>query len=154
MTKSAIAFRRIQSLTMPNGETIEVRKPNISRLIMETGNNAPEILRAQVTIGLKTALQGERLAGDNPHEVIEALIANMPDLSAFMDLVIGVTLVWPKIVSGEPDYENGEINLRDLSEDTRLILVRFALASETDTIPVEESSETPSAVESDLEKTE
>lgn len=120
MAKSAAAFRRTEEIQLPSGLSVEVRRPDISRLVMESKDGSvPAFLQQQVIAGL----QGKA-------ETVEAWDPSKEDLSTmsrFMDMVVRAALVWPVIVEGEPDYDAGQISINDLEQADRTFLFGWAM---------------------------
>lgn len=120
MSKSAAAFRRSEELKLPSGLVVEVRKPDITRLVMESPDgNVPSFVVGQVIAQLSGKGGGT--------EEWQPTADDLPVLSRFMDMVVKAALVWPVIVVGEPDYEAGQINIQDLDEQDRAVLFGWGL---------------------------
>jgi hypothetical protein len=118
--RSAAHFRRTEMLTLDSGLEVEVRKPNVERLVMENAEtgNVPEALVGQVL------RQFDPEADASPYK---PSASDLPPMMRFIDLVIRAALVWPKIVDGEPDYEAGEINMADLGKSDRDEIFAWAM---------------------------
>lgn len=120
MTKSAAAFKRTEEVQLPSGLTVEVRKPDISRLVMESKDGSvPAFLQQQVVAGL--AGKAETVDDWDPSK------EDLATMSRFMDMVVRAALVWPVIVDGNPDYDAGQISLHDLEQADRTFLFGWAM---------------------------
>lgn len=121
--KSAAAFKRSEELTLPSGLVVEVRRPDIARLVMESKDGSvPAFLTQQVVAGLSGKVQNTK-AWDPSTE-------DLSTMSRFMDMVVKAALVWPVIVQGEPDYDAGQISIADLGQDDRSFLFGWAMPNE------------------------
>lgn len=119
MTKSAAAFKRTQTLTLSSGQEVEVRKPDIARLIMKHQGtaNVPQPLTNMVL----ASIEGKQ--ADTP----TFGAADLPALAAFTELVVRAALVWPRIVDTNPNYDAGEILLDDLTAEERAEIQKWAM---------------------------
>lgn len=121
MSKSAAAFMRSEELTLPSGLTVEVRRPDTGRLVMESETGVIPTFLVNQVIG--------RLVGKAINETTEWIPTqdDLPGLNRFMDMVVKAALVWPVIVTSNPDYEAGQIVMSDLSEEDRSTLFVWGL---------------------------
>lgn len=118
--KSAAAFKRSEELALPSGLVVEVRKPDISRLVMESKDGSvPAFVVGQIIDQLTG--KGATVSDWKP------TADDLPVLSRFMDLVVRAALVWPVVVDGQPDYEAGQISIRDFDEQDRAALFAYGV---------------------------
>jgi hypothetical protein len=114
-----------ETKTLPSGKLVQVRKPDIVRLVMEGGEDVPTPLRNQV-IESMNANGKRKAAGWQPSAEDLAL------LSRFMDRVVRAAVVQPRIVPhGESaNYEAGEIEIADIDSNDRMWLFSYAMPEE------------------------
>lgn len=140
--KSAATFKRTSTLTLSTGQEVEVRKPDIARLVMKHQGtaNVPQPLTNMVLASLDS----------KPTPALTFTAADLPSLAAFTELVIKAALVWPCVVDADPDYEAGEILLDDLTPAERAEIQAWAMpeAAQADgaaTFPEEQNGRVESA---------
>jgi hypothetical protein len=118
--KSAAAFRKTEIQTLPSGAEVELRKPDIPRLVMESETGEiPEYLTASVLANFK---KGGQVVVD-----FEMTAADLPRMSKFLDTVVRAALVWPRVVASEPDYDAGEILITDIDTNDRMFIFQWAM---------------------------
>lgn len=121
MSKSAAAFKRTETLTLPSGLEIEAKKPDIERLVMESDDKTvPQFLTSQVANSLGTV-------GTFTKTEPEAEQVALNKLSRFMDVIVRASVVWPEIVDSNPDYENGQILITDLVSGDRQFIFTWGM---------------------------
>lgn len=114
MPKSAAAFKRRVSLTLPSGLEVEVRKVSPKNLILNSPKGTiPEFLTEIVLSGMEgnSVSPAQLMENMPPDKKLEAAAA----LNVFGVMILKSMLVWP-VISDTPDYENGEIALDDLDD--------------------------------------
>jgi len=138
MIKSAKAFRRTETLTLSNGEVVEVRKPDLQKLALNAKNGEiPSFLRQQVIDGLngiqKTSEQVAKELEDKP---LQITLDNAHEYTGFFALLTKAALVWPAIKDNptDADYENGFIALDDLSLVDQMAIATWAMPKEAQTV--------------------
>lgn len=120
--KSAAEFRSTYQLVLPSGKTVEVRKPNLMRIIMANAH----------TGAVPTPLVNQALAQFNKDVATDVWTPTKEELSTvteFMDLIVRSVLVWPAI-SDDPDYESGQIAISDLDGADYQYLVAWSMPKE------------------------
>lgn len=127
MSKSARAFKRTETLTLANGEAVEVKKPDLQKLALNAKNGEiPSFLRQQVI----NALNGTPSTGEQASVVID--IDNAHEYVSFLELVTKASLVWPALKDNptDEDYDNGFIALSDLSLVDMLQITTWSMPKE------------------------
>lgn len=125
MPKSAAAFKRSVSLTLPSGLEVEVRKPNVKKLVLHSKKGeVPEFLTNLVLGGMNGTIT-------NPQQLMEGLsdekkLEAVDAVTQFGVILLKSMLVWP-VISDNPDYENGEIALEDLDEADQDFLTAWGM---------------------------
>lgn len=122
MPKSAAEFRTSTELRLPSGRVVEVRKPNLMRLIMANAHTGT----------VPTPLVDQALAQFNKDIQPKPWEPSKDDLAAttsFMDLIVRATLHWPRIADN-PNYEAGEIAIDDLDGADYQYIVMWAMPGE------------------------
>lgn len=119
-TRSAAAFKRTETVKLPSGLEIEARKPDASRLVMEAPENSvPAYLVNQFAKGLGKIITAP--------EVSENVMESLRKTSAFMDIVVRASVVWPVIV--DKSSSDNEIELTDLSMEERQFIFAWVMKS-------------------------
>lgn len=127
MTKSAAAFRRVEEIPLPSGLSVQVRRPDVARLVMESETGTvPTFLVNQVI----SRLVGKPV-GENEEWIPKP--EDLQGVNRFIDLVVRASLVWP-VLSENPDYEAGQIHISDLMEDDRNTIFLWALPGGAQTV--------------------
>lgn len=114
-------------LTLPSGATVEVQRPNLVRMAAASADNEiPRFLTSLVMAEVHNL----------PDEVTHAPLRkkHLERLSRFMDAVIIGCVLWPRIVRSNPDYDNGEIMLADLTASDREYLFTWAMPADLDAV--------------------
>jgi len=119
MNRSAAAFKRTTKLTLSSGLEVEVRKPDISTLVLKNqgSGSVPTPITNMVVASI---------AGVEP-QPLEFASEDLPALASFISLTVRAALVWPVIVDENPDYEAGEILLDDLTMAEKMDIQHFAM---------------------------
>lgn len=119
--RDASAFRKTEIVTLPNsGVEVELRKPDIPRLVMESAEgDIPEYLTATVLAGFRS--------GKQTQIDFEPTAADLPRLNRLLDIVVRAALVWPRIVTSDPDYEAGQILITDLDTNDRMFIFQWSM---------------------------
>jgi hypothetical protein len=116
--RSAAAFKKAQTVTLPSGLEVELRRPDAERIIMQNAGILPASLTGEMT----SLLNGKRA----PRTEIAA--DELPQWSVYIDMMIRAALVWPKIVTDRlPDYEAGEIAQEDLEPQDRAFIYEWTM---------------------------
>ena len=127
MSKSAAAFKRVETLTLPSGVEVEARKPDLERLVMEADENTvPQFLTQQVASSLGAVSTFKATEPDNPQ-------VGLNKLSRFMDVIVRASIVWPEIVNENPDYEAGQILITDLTSADRQFIFTWGMPAQQQT---------------------
>jgi len=125
MSKSAAAFKRAETVTLPkSGLEVELCKPNVARIMMKKENLAhlPASLQNQLqqSINGKTTDLGAATLG----------IEDLPGFADFMDMIVRGAFVWPEVVDSHPDYDAGQIALTDLEPEDFQYVYNWAMPGE------------------------
>lgn len=116
--RSAAAFKRTETVKLPSGIDIEMRKPDASRLVMEAPEDSvPRFLVAQFAGAIGSNVSSDSVQ-DTPTEALNKM-------SRFMDRVVKHAVVWPVIVD-KPTTDN-EIALSDFSMEERQFIFTWAM---------------------------
>lgn len=132
MSKSAKAFSRKTTLTLANGEQVEVRKPDLAKLALNAKNGEiPSFLRQQVV----NAMNGTPTAASEQQDTVITL-DNAPEYITFIELVTKTALVWPVIKDAptDADYENGFIAIDDLTLADKMQITTWAMPQDTQAV--------------------
>lgn len=117
-TRSAAAFKKVVTVTLPSGLEADLRRPDPERILMENSG----IMPASLTGELAATLNGKRLA---PKAIT---VEELPQWYVYIDMMIRAALVWPKIVTDRaPDYEAGEIAQEDLEPQDRAYIYQWSM---------------------------
>jgi hypothetical protein len=122
MVKSASEFRSTHQLVLPSGKTVEVRRPNLIRIIMANAH----------TGAVPTPLVNQALAQFNKDIVTDVWRPTKEEMSTvteFMDLIVRSTLAWP-VIADNPNYDAGEIAITDLDGVDYQFIVAWAMPQE------------------------
>jgi hypothetical protein len=116
--RSAAAFKKVVTVTLPSGLQADLRRPDPERIIMQNSG----IMPASLTGELAATLNGKRSAP-------KAITAEeLPQWYTYIDMMIRAALVWPKIVIDRaPDYDAGEIAQEDLEPQDRAYIYQWAM---------------------------
>lgn len=126
MATSAHDFKRSETLTLPSGKTVEARKPNIKRLVLHSPKGeVPEFLTRIVLSGLN----GKPV---NPLEGINEMsddekLKTLAGLDDFTELVVRASLTSPRVVKGEPNRDNNEIEFDDLEDEDAAFIAAWGM---------------------------
>lgn len=126
MVTSAHEFKRTETLTLPSGKTVEARKPNIKRLVLHSPKGeVPEFLTQIVLSGLN----GKPV---NPLEGIDSMsdddkLKTLAGLDDFTELIVRTSLVSPRVVKDNPDYDAGEIAFDDLTDEDAAFIATWGM---------------------------
>jgi hypothetical protein len=116
--RSAAAFKKAQTVTLPSGLEVELRRPDAERIIMQNAGILPASLTGEMT----SLLNGKRA----PRTEITA--DELPQWYTYIDMMIRSALVWPKIVTDRlPNYEAGEIAQEDLEPIDRAFIYEWTM---------------------------
>lgn len=115
--RSAAAFRKSDAVKLPSGLDVEMRKPDVLRLIAE----APEASVPNMIIAQFSGALGNGVAIDDSEKPKDAL----RKMSLFMDITVKSAVKWPVIVDN-PQADD-EISVTDLSLDDRQFIFTWAM---------------------------
>lgn len=117
--RSAAAFKRIETHTLPSGLEADLRRPDAERIVMENAGKLPQPLVARIVA---------QLNGKPIKDAVEISAKDLPQWYTYIDMMVRAALVWPKIVTERaPDYDAGEIAQDDLDPLDRAWIYQWAM---------------------------
>ncbi len=119
--------RETEIRQLPSGKVAELKKPDIAGLVMSAGDgNVPSGL---VQTFLDAMTNGKPANGAVAAPKWKPTPEDLPALMRFVDTIITAAFANP-VITAEPDYEAGEIALRDLVTEDKLDVFSWAMPEE------------------------
>lgn len=116
VTPAAGWKRKTEAVQLPSGNVAELKRPNAISLIMED-DNIPDQL-TNFVLGRINGTPDGTIGVENRKPVM--MLARLVAQEAFVN---------PRIVEGEPDYDNGEISISDVDDFDLFAVLEWAVSA-------------------------
>jgi hypothetical protein len=116
VTPASAWEKQTELVELPSGKVAELQRPDMIDMVLRDGS-IPDSLASLVVESITTGARTEW----------KPTTDELPGIANLLDTLCKACFVYPRVVESEPDYDAGEIALKDVKSIDRMWLMSWAM---------------------------